>query len=96
MGSDLDCTDGLSAILDFNPRSRVGATLCYNSIERRRDISIHAPAWGATITKEADENVRDISIHAPAWGATAKMHKFYAFLDKITIFRELNGDFAWF
>ena len=37
-----------------------------------------------------------ISIHAPAWGATAKMHKFYAFLDKITIFRELNGDFAWF
>ena len=59
-------------------------------------ISIHAPAWGATGQESPDVLPSQISIHAPAWGATAKMHKFYAFLDKITIFRELNGDFAWF
>lgn len=51
---------------------------------------------GATPTREDADATLNISIHAPAWGATAKMHKFYAFLDKITIFRELNGDFAWF
>ena len=73
-----------------------GATLIGLFGRHNNGISIHAPAWGATDRELIELSILIISIHAPAWGATAKMHKFYAFLDKITIFRELNGDFAWF
>ena len=81
---------------DFNPRSRVG------SDQRQGMDWMETGHFNPRSRVGSDKDTRWsyanvwISIHAPAWGATAKMHKFYAFLDKITIFRELNGDFAWF
>ena len=40
--------------------------------QRKRTISIHAPAKGATKTVKGKEVKHKISIHAPAKGATAK------------------------
>ena len=97
MGSDnIQICDELHAY-NFNPRSRVGS----DALKKRLFLS-HGN-FNPRSRVGSDCGLADvagliskISIHAPAWGATAKMHKFYAFLDKITIFRELNGDFAWF
>ena len=36
----------------------------------RRQVSIHAPAWGATGEVGRTGGHRPVSIHAPAWGAT--------------------------
>ena len=36
----------------------------------RRDVSIHAPAWGATLGASVGACDIEVSIHAPAWGAT--------------------------
>ena len=57
---------------NFNPRARVGRdALFFCLLLDRRDISIHAPAWGATIANKILPLVQEISIHAPAWGATS-------------------------
>ena len=39
-------------------------------VRRRRQVSIHAPAWGATCGSRAPRPQSYVSIHAPAWGAT--------------------------
>ena len=41
-------------------------------IERDRDVSIHAPAWGATRRYGPLLRNTTVSIHAPAWGATSR------------------------
>ena len=45
------------------PRRKADAAL-------RKNVSIHAPAWGATKMKQRVYRVVGVSIHAPAWGAT--------------------------
>ena len=45
---------------------------------RRRQISIHAPAWGATLPPLSTRRWIMISIHAPAWGATGQQQRLNA------------------
>ena len=67
---------------DFNPRSREGSDLdVQEEIDKKLDISIHAPARGATIPINIKSRIICISIHAPARGATNLIDiiKTYAF-----------------
>ncbi len=60
----------MSAISNFNPRSREGSDLEAELGISIWAISIHAPARGATVVPETCQKLERISIHAPARGAT--------------------------
>ena len=43
-------------------------------MQRRNNVSIHAPTWGSTLTKQRRYTAKVVSIHAPTRGATFR-HK---------------------
>ena len=41
-----------------------------SKINKKTQVSIHAPTWGATNRDMRDREAGEVSIHAPTWGAT--------------------------